>query len=80
MGQVPSSDRIRFANTSVGQRNIWIIAGVLDKDSAALVNTSELERAGVGWIVCFRQGCVLEDIWFSSWVLCRDDERVRASG
>jgi hypothetical protein len=31
-------------------------------------------------IVCFRQACVVEDTWFNSWGLCRDDERVRASG
>ena len=31
-------------------------------------------------IVCFRQACVVEDTWFISWGLCRDDERVRASG
>ena len=30
--------------------------------------------------VCFRQACVVEDTWFISWGLCRDDERVRASG
>ena len=32
------------------------------------------------YIVCFRQACVVEDTWFISWGLCRDDERVRASG
>ena len=31
-------------------------------------------------IVCFRQACVVEDTWIISWGLCRDDERVRASG
>ena len=35
---------------------------------------------GVLSIVCFRQACVVEDTWFISWGLCRDDERVRASG
>ena len=30
--------------------------------------------------VCFRQACVVEDTWIISWGLCRDDERVRASG
>jgi asparagine synthase (glutamine-hydrolysing) len=39
----------------------------------------------VGWdrqenFVCFRQACVVEDTWIISWGLCRDDERVRASG
>jgi hypothetical protein len=34
-----------------------------------------------GWNkVCFRQACVVEDTWIISWGLCRDDERVRASG
>ena len=32
------------------------------------------------YIVCFRQACVVEDTWFISWGLRRDDERVRASG
>jgi hypothetical protein len=34
----------------------------------------------MGFTVCFRQACVVEDTWFISWGLCRDDERVRASG
>ena len=33
-----------------------------------------------GLIVCFRQACVVADTRFNSWGLCRDDERVRASG
>ena len=35
---------------------------------------------GFAYIVCFRQGRVVEDTWFISWGLCRDDERVRGSG
>jgi transposase len=40
----------------------------------------ERDFTGGYTIVCFRQACVVEDTWFISWGLCRDDERVRASG
>jgi len=33
-----------------------------------------------GTIVSFRQACVVLDSRFNSWKLCRDGERVRASG